>query len=172
MIFSNLIWKNLKQLKLMLPMFTTKKSIIISQFVKTKAVKTKTVLINMSWVLSPYYGYLDINQIYNLHTIWTILKYLIETFRLYKNESNDDHIHKHIARSCRIAADPDLERSQWLTNVLEKSKNRWHSSFDNVGCLKTAISVSYIHTFLTSNLRIWNFNFSDYEWRQAIQIHP
>ena len=40
----------------------------------------------------------------------------------------------------------DLERSQWLTNVLEKLKERWPSSFGNVNCLETAISVSYIHT--------------------------
>ena len=39
----------------------------------------------------------------------------------------------------------DLERSQWLTYVLEKLKERWRSSFDNVDCLKTAISVSHLH---------------------------
>ena len=81
-----------------------------------------------------------------------IKKYLIETFRDYKNKSNDDHIHKHTVKG--PADQQDLERSEWLTNVLETLKKRWPSSFDNVGCLKTAISVSYIHTFLTSNLRI------------------
>ena len=77
-----------------------------------------------------------------VHIIWTKLLYLIETFRDYKNESNDDHIHKHTVKG--PADQQDLERSKWLTNVLEKLKNRWRSSFDNVGCLKTAISVSHL----------------------------
>ena len=72
-----------------------------------------------------------------------IKKYLIETFRDYKNKSNDDHIHKHTVKG--PADQQDLERSQWLTNVLEKLKNRWHSSFDYDDCLKTAISVSQLH---------------------------
>ena len=42
----------------------------------------------------------------------------------------------------------DLERSQWLTHVLEKLKERWPSSFDNVGCFETAISVSYLNAYI------------------------
>ena len=75
-----------------------------------------------------------------------IKKYLIETFRDYKNKSNDDHIHKHTVKG--PADQQDLERSKWLTNNLETLIQRFPFSFDNGGCLETAISVSYLNAYI------------------------
>ena len=70
----------------------------------------------------------------------------MEIFRNYKNKSTESHQNKH---TVKVTADQqELNRSQWLTNVLEELKQRWPSSFGNVSCLKTAISVRYLHTHI------------------------
>ena len=55
---------------------------------------------------------------------------MIKAFRDYKDESTAPHIDKHTVKG--PADQQDLERSEWLTNVLETLKKRWPSSFDNV----------------------------------------
>ena len=68
----------------------------------------------------------------------------MEIFRNYKKKSTIPHQSKHTVKG--PADQQDLIRSYWLTDVLEELKKRWPSSFDNVGRLETAISVSYLRT--------------------------
>ena len=57
------------------------------------------------------------------------------------NESTEPHIEKHY-----ICPDEqfDLQRSEYVTEILEEFKKRWPSSFQYVHEMKTSICVSFI----------------------------
>lgn len=63
-------------------------------------------------------------------------------FRGYKRDSTETHIEKHTVKGPTNQS--DMQRSEWIANVVDKLEKRWPSSFDKVKCLMTSISVSYI----------------------------